>query len=123
MTSKWHHRNTTLVLKLAKLVRYFFIIHIRPNLRSNFCNHRCLEHFQRILCISKLFGSRGGGIEIFTMIGVQKYQFIASAEYWTTVHVCCSCKLIKNDKCLAYIHSLDFLLNTHVTKIVLIQIS
>ena len=68
------------MLKLAKLVRYFFIIHIRPNLRSNFGNHRRLELFKKIICISEIFGSRGGGIEILTMIGVQKCQFLAKSE-------------------------------------------
>ena len=63
------------VIKLAKLVRYFFIFHIRPNLRSNFGNHTRLERVKKILCISEIFGSRGGGIEILTMIGVQNANF------------------------------------------------
>ena len=105
-------------MKLAKLVYYFFIIHIRPNLQSNFCIHRHLEHFQKILCISKLFGSRDEGIEILTMICVQIWQFLANLENWTNVYVCCSCKLIINYECLVYIHSLVFPLNTHITKIV-----
>ena len=104
-------------MKLAKLVYYFFIIHIRPNLQSNFCIHRHLEHFQKILCISKLFGSRDEGIEILTMICVQIWQFLANLENWTNVYVCCSCKLIINYECLVYIHSLVFPLNTHITKI------
>ena len=90
---------------------------VHPNLRSSFCNHRRLERFQKILCISKLFGSRGGGIEILTLIGVQKCQFLAKSENWTYVYDCCSCKLIMNDECLVYIHSLDFPRNTHITKI------
>ena len=113
-----HQRNTTFVLKLAKLLWYLFIIHIRPNLRSNFWNQRRYGRFQRILCISKLFGSRGEGIEILTIINVQKCQFLAKSRNWTNVYVCCSCKLILNDERLVYIHSLDFLLNTHITKIV-----
>ena len=36
-----------------------------------------LERFQGILCKLKLFGSRGGGNDILTMIGVQKCPFIA----------------------------------------------
>ena len=62
-------------MKSAKLIRYFFfIIHIRHNLRSNFCNHKRLERFKKSICISEIFGSRGGGIEIMTMIDVQKCQ-------------------------------------------------
>ena len=49
-------------------ISIFFIIHIRPNLRSNFYNHKRLERFQRILCISRLCGSRVGCIEILTMM-------------------------------------------------------
>ena len=45
-----------------------------------FCNHRRLERFKKIICISEIFGSRGGGIEILTMIGVQKCQFLAKSE-------------------------------------------
>ena len=63
----------------------FFITHIRPNLRFNFCKHSRLEHFQKILCISKLFGSRVVGIEILTMICMQKCQFLANLENWTNV--------------------------------------
>ena len=67
-------------MKLAELVRYFFIIHIRPNLRSNFGNHTHLERFKNIFCISEIFGSRGGGIEILTMIGVQTCKFLVKSE-------------------------------------------
>ena len=100
---KYHyHRDTTFLLKLENLVCYFCIIHIRPNLRSNFCNHRRLKRFQKNLCISKLFGSRGGGIEILTMIGVQKRLFLAKSENWANVYACSLCKFIVNDKCLVY---------------------
>ena len=116
------HRNTTFVSKLAKLVCYFFIIDIRPNHRSNFCNHRCLKRFKKIFCISKVFGSWGWGIEILTMIGVQKCQFLAKSESWTTVYACCSCKLIIN-KCLVDIHILNFPLHIAFTKIVQFHIS
>ena len=68
----YHHQNTSFVMKLAKLVRYFFLIHVRANLRSTIGNRIHLERFKKILCISEIFGSRGGGIEILTMIGVQK---------------------------------------------------
>ena len=67
-------------MKLAKLVRYFFIIHIRPKLRSNFGSQTRVEHFKKILCLSKIFGSRGGGMEILAMMGVQKCQFLAKSE-------------------------------------------
>ena len=103
-----YHRNTTFVLKLENLVCYFCIINIRPNLRSNFCNHRRLECFQKILRISTLFWSRVGGIEILTMIGVQKCQFLVKSESLTNAYACCSCKWIINNECLVYIHSLDF---------------
>ena len=62
-------------MKLAKLVLYFFIIHIRPNLGSNFGYHTHLERFKKILCISEFFGSRDGGLEILTLIGVQNANF------------------------------------------------
>ena len=89
-----------------------------PLPQIHFLNHRRFERFLRIISISKLFGSRGGGIEILTIIGVQKCQFLAKSENWTNVFVGCSCKLISNDESLAYIHSLGVLLNTHITKIV-----
>ena len=110
-------------VELAQLVCYLFIIHICPNLRSNFCIHRPLQHFQRILCISKRFGLRGEGLEILTMISVQKCHFLANLENWTNVCVCCSCKLIINDECLVYIQSWDFFLNTHITKLVQFHVS
>ena len=67
-------------MKIAKLVRYLFKIHIRPNLRSNFGNHTSLERFKKILYILEFFGSRDGGIEILTIIGVQKCQYLAQSE-------------------------------------------
>ena len=78
-----------------------------------------------ILHISNVFGSRGGAIEIMTMIGVQKCQFLAKSENWTNVYACCSCKLIINNECLVpvYTHSLAFSLNIHITKIWQFQIS
>ena len=87
-------KNTNFVLKVAKFVVFFFIINICPNLWSNLFYHRISDRFQKILCISKLFGSRGGGLEILTMISVQKCQFLAKSEDWTKVYLCCSCKLI-----------------------------
>ena len=69
------------------------------------------------LRILKVFGSRCGATEILTMISVQKYQFLAISEYWTNVYACCSFKLIINNECLVYIHSLDFVLIIYVTKI------
>ena len=94
-------------VEISEIVCYFFIIHIRPNLRSNFSNHRRLERFQRILRISKLFGSRIGGIKILTMIGVQKCQFLGKKENWTNAYAYCSSKLIVNNECLVYIHSFN----------------
>ena len=44
--------------------------HTPKHNRSNFGNHTHLEHFKKILCISEIFGSRGGDIEILTMIDV-----------------------------------------------------
>ena len=111
------------VLKLAKLVCYLFRNYIRPILRSNVCYHRRLECYKKILCITKVIGSRGGGKEILTMKGVQKRQFSAKSGSWTNVHACCSSKLIINNKCLVYKHSLDFPLNIHITKIVQVHIS
>ena len=87
-------------MKLAKLLRYFFIIHIYPNLSSNFGNHPRLERFMKILCISEIFGLRGGGIEIMTMIGVQKCQFLAKSENGTNAYAYFSSKLIVNNECL-----------------------
>ena len=68
------------ISKISTCMLFFHTSHIRPNLTSNFCNHRCSEHFKKILCISKVFGSWSGGIEILTMIGVQKCQFLAESE-------------------------------------------
>ena len=123
-----HHRNTTFVLKLVKLVcyflfdivkiSYFFICRIQLHIRSNFPYHRRLERFQKILCISKLFRSRCWGIKILTMIDVQTCRFLAKSENWTNVYACCSCKFIISDECLVYMNSLDFPLNTLITKIV-----
>ena len=97
-------------MKLAKLVCYFFIIHKCPNLRSNFGNHSRLERFKMILFISKIFGSRGKGMEILTIIGVQKCQILVKSENWTNVYAFVSSKLIVINECLAYIHSLTFFL-------------
>ena len=69
-----------------------------------------------MICISKHFGSRGGGTEILIMIGGQKCQFSAKSENWTNVYVCCSCKLITNDEYLVCLHSFDFTQNTHIKK-------
>ena len=50
-------------------------------------------------------------------------------ERWTNmyiyiyIYICCSCKWIFTDECLVYIHSLDSLLYTHITKIVWFHIS
>ena len=74
-------------MKLAKLVRYIFIIHIRPNLRLKFGNHTHLEHFKKILCILEIFGSRGGGVEILTMIRVQKCQFLTIYQKFEQMHL------------------------------------
>ena len=73
-------------MKFTKLVLYFFIIHIRPNLQPKFGNHTHLEHFRKILCISKSFGARGGGKEILTMIGVQICQFLAKSDNGTNAY-------------------------------------
>ena len=61
---------------------------------------------------------RGGGIEILTIIGVQKCQFLGKSENWTNAYAYCSCKLIFYNECLVYIHSLDFPLIIHITEIV-----
>ena len=86
-------------VKLAKLVCYFFIIHIRPNLRSSFCNHSPSERFQKNLCLSKLFGSRGRGIDMLTTIYVKNANFklnqnielmfmsVVHANYFFTINV------------------------------------
>ena len=50
-------------------------------------------------------------------------QFLAKSENWANLCTCCSYRLIINDECLVYIHSLDFSLNTHITKIVQFHIS
>ena len=70
-----------------------------------------------ILRISKVFGSRGGATEILTMISVQNWQCLAISEDWTDVYAWCSFKLIINNECLVYIHSLDFVIIIHETKI------
>ena len=67
--------------------------------------------------LSKVFGSRGGATEILTMISMQKCQYIAISEDWTNVYACCSFKLIINNECFVYIHSLDFVLIIYVTNI------
>ena len=41
------------------------------------------------LCLSKVFGSRGGATEILTMISVQKCQFLAISQAWTNANACC----------------------------------
>ena len=64
------------------------------------------RNFKIILRISKVFGLRGGATEIRVTNG----QFLAMSENCTNVHACCSCKLMFNNKCLVFIHSLDFLL-------------
>mgnify|MGYP003684570481 CR=1 FL=1 len=70
-----------------------------------------------ILPISKVFGSRSGAIEIFTMISVQKCQVLAISEDLTNMYACCSFKLIIDNECLVFIHSLGFALIIYVTKI------
>ena len=100
-------------MKIAKL---FFKTHIRPNLRSNFGNHM-------ILWISEFIGSRDGGIEILTMMGVQKCHFLAKSENLTNACFYCSSKLIVKNKCLVYKDRLDFPLIFHITKIVRFHIS
>ena len=120
-----HDRNTTFVMKFTNLVLYFFHNSWwRPNLQPNFGNHTHLERFNKILCISKSFGSRGGGIEILTMIGVQICQFLAKSDNRTNAYSFCSSKLINNE-CLVYInvHSLDFPQIIYTTKIVQFHIS
>ena len=105
------------MLKLAKLAWYFLKFHILPNLRSIFCYYRRLERLKVILRISKVFGSRSWATEIFTMISVQKCQVLAISEGWTNVHACCSFKLIIDNECLVFIHSLGFALIIYATKI------
>ena len=107
----------TFVLKLARLTCYLLNFHIRPNLRSNFCYYRRQECFKINLRILKVSGSWGGASEILTMISVQKCQFLAISGDWTNVYACCSFKLIINNECLVYFHSLDFALIIYVTKI------
>ena len=75
------------------------------------------------LCISEIFRSRGGGIEILTMIGVQKCQFLAISENLTNAYAYRSSKLIVYNECLVYVHSLDFPLIILITKIVRFHIS
>ena len=65
---------------IANLLHYFFKNDIHPNLQSNIGNHIGIECFKKILCISDIFGSRGGGIEILSMIDVKKCQFLAKSE-------------------------------------------
>ena len=76
-----------------------------------------------MLCMSEIFWSRGGVIEILTMIGVQKCQFLAKSENWTNSSAYCSSKLNVNNECLVYIHSLDFNLIINITKIIQFNIS
>ena len=102
---------------MLQLACYFLKFHICPNLQSNFCYYRHLKRFKMILRISKVFGSKSGATEILTMISVQKCQVLAISEDWTNVHACCSFKLIINNECLVFIHSLDFALIIYVTKI------
>ena len=71
--------------------------------------------------ILKVFGSRGGTTEILTMISVQKCHFLAISEDWTNMYACCSFKIIINNEYLVCIHSLDFVLIIHVSKIIQIQ--
>ena len=87
MASQIASSSPVTTFELTKLVCHFFKIHIRPNLRNNFCNHRRLEHFQMIHCISKPFGSRGGGIEILAMIGVQQCLLLAKSEHLRNAYV------------------------------------
>ena len=61
--------------EISKIITLFFNNSILPNLRSNFGNHTHLKRFKKILCISEFFGSRGGGIEVLTIIGVQMQIF------------------------------------------------
>ena len=65
----------------------------------------------------------GGGIEILTMIGVQKWQFLAKSENWKNAYAYCSSKSIDNNECLVYIHSMNFPLIIHVRKIIQFHIS
>ena len=53
-------------------------------------------------------------MEILTIIGVQKCQFSAKSEILSNAYAYCSRKLIVNNECLAYIHSLDFPLIIHI---------
>ena len=72
-------------------------------------------HLKIILRISIVFGMRGGGAEILTIIGGKKMLQI----YMSIV----LCTLIMNIECLVYIHSLDFPLSIHITKIAQFHIS
>ena len=60
----------------------------------------------------------GGGIEILTMIGVQKCQFFAKSENLKNAYAYRLSKFIVNNECLVYVHSLNFPLIIHITKIV-----
>ena len=80
------------------------------NLWSYFYYYRRSERFKMNLRTSKVFGSRDGATEILTMISVQKCHFLAISEDCTNVYAFCSFKLIINNECLVYIHSLDFAL-------------
>ena len=65
-------------------------------------------------------------MEILTMIGVQKCKFLlnlAKSENWTNAYAYCLNKLIVNNECLAYIHSLDLPLIIHIIKILQFHIS
>ena len=88
-----------------------------------FGNHTHLERFKKILCISEIFGSRGGGIQILTLIGVRKCQFLAKSENLSNAYAYCSSKSIVNNEYLVYIHSLNFPLIIHITKIERFHIS
>ena len=67
-------------VEISKLSMLFFHNSHTHQPPIQFLNHRRLERFKKILCISKVFGSRGGGIEILTMTGVQKCQIFANQE-------------------------------------------
>ena len=65
-------------------------------------------------------------MEILTILGVLKCQFLlnlAKSENWTNAYAYWLNKLIVNNECLAYIHSLDFPLIIHIIKILQFHIS
>ena len=49
------------------------------------------------------------GLEILKMTSVENGQLIVKSENWTNAYVYCSSKLIVQNECLVYVHSLDFL--------------